>query len=355
MLREVIMESKSTRSLLGQRMLEPPKLADEIIIAQLRANYDLKSPALEFLPLGNDARAWAFRVESASGACYLKLRKGEVNEAALLVPQFLRRRGLRNAVAPLPTTSGQLFARADAYALTLYPFIEGKSRWDMSLTPTQWRDWGAIMAAIHGAAIPPSLTSAIPRAAFALKWLEKLARVEGALARGRFQHAIAEEMALIWRQNLAQIELSRRRYLALGAQLKGRSPAFLLCHADIHPANIIIDGTGFIHIVDWDETTLAPKERDLMFFVEDGRPAWTTEAFLSGYGERSLDWLGLAYYKYDWVMQELADYGERVFLSRDLSDSELALALGEFARLFDAGDVVDRAHRAYANLQASQT
>ncbi len=335
-------------------MLEPPKLADEIIVAHLRANYDLGSPALEFLPLGNDARAWAYRVESASGAYYLKLRKGEVNEASLLAPQFLRSRGLENAVAPLPTTTGLLFARADDYALTLYPFIEGKSKWDMTLTPAQWRDWGAIMAAIHRVAVPPNLADIIPREAFAQKWIERLKPVDGVLARGRFQHAVAEEMALIWRQNLADIELSRRRYQALGAQLAGRSPAFVLCHADIHPANIIIDGTGFIHIVDWDETTLAPKERDLMFFVDDGRPVETTAAFLSGYGERSLDRLGLAYYKYDWVMQELADYGERVFLSSDLSAGELAFALGEFARLFDADDVVDRAHRAYANLQAGQ-
>ena len=111
-----------------------------------------------------------------------------------------------------------------------------------------------------------------------------------------------------------------RRYLALGARLEDQPPAFVLCHADIHPANIIIDSAGALHIVDWDEALLAPKERDLMFFIDDGRSADTTDAFLAGYGDHTVDPLALAYYKYDWVIQELGDYGERVFLADDLSD-----------------------------------
>ena len=58
-----------------------------------------------------------------------------------------------------------------------------------------------------------------------------------------------------------------RRYRELGALLAADPPAFVLCHADIHTANIILNPRGEIRIVDWDETVIAPKERDLMFFV----------------------------------------------------------------------------------------
>ncbi|MCY3833725.1 MAG: phosphotransferase [Chloroflexi bacterium] len=335
-------------------MLERPKLADEFIIARLEASYDLGISALAFLPVGNDARAWAYRVETATGDFYLKLRKGAVNRAALLVPQFLQERGIRNAVAPLRTAGGELFARFDDYALMLYPFIAGDSKWDMTLSTAQWREWGGIMREIHCAAIPADLARAIPEEVFGLKWLSKLARVEAVLERGDIAGAIAADVADLWRSEAALIDLCRERYLATGARLASQPPAFALCHADIHPANIIIDAANRIHIVDWDETLLAPKERDLMFFIDDGRPAHTTEAFLAGYGAAPVDPLALAYYKYDWVMQELADYGERIFLSDDIGGGDLALAGSEFARLFEPGDVIERAQRAYARFRISE-
>ena len=100
---------------------------------------------------------------------------------------------------------------------------------------------------------------------------------------------------------------------------------------------------------------LAPKERDLMFFIDDGCSVHATESFLTGYGDPAVDQQALAYYKYDWVIQEFGDYGERVFLSPDLSEGELALAQREFARLFESDDVIERAQRAYDILQLSDT
>lgn len=342
-------------------MLERPKLADEGIIEQLRASYNLSVHSLEFLPIGNDARAWSFRVQTGSGDYFLKLRKGQVNRASLIVPDYLQNCGLENVVAPIRGESGQLHARLNCsagngdkadFSLMLYPYIEGESDWNMRLTAAQWRDWGRIMRAIHDAAIPLKLADEIPHEVFALKWLDKIERVEGVLTRGDHGGAVAAKVAQIWRDNADVIDLCRSRYLALGARLEDRSPAFVLCHADIHPANIIIDCAGAIHIVDWDEALLAPKERDLMFFIDDGRSAAAADAFLAGYGDHAVDPLALAYYKYDWVIQELGDYGERVFLADDLSDKDGALAQREFARLFAGGDVIDRAHRAYAKLSS---
>jgi len=40
---------------------------------------------------------------------------------------------------------------------------------------------------------------------------------------------------------------------------------FILCHADIHAWNLLIDVNGRLYIVDWDTLIFAPKERDLMF------------------------------------------------------------------------------------------
>lgn len=340
-------------------MLERPKLADELIIEQLRASWGIDALALEFLPIGNDARAWSFRVTAQSGEYFLKLRRGPVNRASLIVPHFLENCGIDNVVAPIRADSGQLHARLNGNAgnadnaLMLYPFIAGESEWDMRLTSAQWRDWGRIMRSIHDAPIPLALADEIPHEVFALKWLDKIERIEAVLTRGDHEGEVAATVAQIWRDNADVINLCRSRYLSLGARLEDEAPEFVLCHADIHPANIIIDSAGAIHIVDWDEALLAPKERDLMFFIDDGRSEANTDAFLAGYGDHAVDPLALAYYKYDWVIQELGDYGERVFLAAAIGDSEGALAEREFARLFAPDDVIDRARRAYAGYTRS--
>jgi spectinomycin phosphotransferase len=41
----------------------------------------------------------------------------------------------------------------------------------------------------------------------------------------------------------------------------------VLCHADLHTWNVLVDGDGRLWLVDWDEAILAPRERDLMFLV----------------------------------------------------------------------------------------
>ncbi len=293
-------------------------------------------------------------MKAAGRDYFLKLRKGGINPAALAAPDYLRSLGIDSAVAPLAAKSGRLHTALNGYTLLLYPFVAGKSEWDMALSGEQWRRWGGIMRAIHNAPITSTLAQSVPREVFAEKWLDKLQAVERALAQEAYAGDIAKAVARLWRENAHEIALARSRYLSLGARLAADPPPFVLCHADIHRANIIIDAADAIHIVDWDETIIAPAERDLMFFLYDGHSRADTAAFFDGYGEAPINWLALAYYKYDWVLQEFADYGERVFLSPDIGAADLALARREFEGLFAPDDVIDRAHQAYDRYMKSR-
>lgn len=55
------------------------------------------------------------------------------------------------------------------------------------------------------------------------------------------------------------------RAAGLAQSLRIQSPEFVLCHSDVHAANILIEAGGALYIVDWDDPVFAPKERDLMF------------------------------------------------------------------------------------------
>lgn len=127
--------------------------------------------------------------------------------------------------------------------------------------------------------------------------------------------------------------------------LRLTSPKMVLCHADIHTANVLIDAEGQLFIVDWDETILAPKERDLMFVVGGGVVGATAEErFFRGYGTTAIDPVTLAYYRYEWVVQEIGDFGARVFLTPELGEETQRDAVRGFRDLFRPGDVVQAAY-----------
>src|SRR5690606_31643040 len=110
----------------------------------------------------------------------------------------------------------------------------------------------------------------------------------------RRQHRIVSEL------------VSRAERLA--SFLQTRSLPFILCHADIHAGNILIDTSGQLYIVDWDTLILAPKERDLMYVgggLFGGRrsPQEEEALFYQGYGQVAVDPVALAYYRYERIVQ----------------------------------------------------
>ena len=56
-------------------MIEKPDIPDERIIGALNTSYSIQTSEIEFLPIGNDATAFSYRVETRDGNSYfLKLK-----------------------------------------------------------------------------------------------------------------------------------------------------------------------------------------------------------------------------------------------------------------------------------------
>jgi hypothetical protein len=53
--------------------------------------------------------------------------------------------------------------------------------------------------------------------------------------------------------------------------------------------------------------------------------------------------LALAYYRYEWCVQEIGDFGQRVFMANIAGKSIRQSALEGFKKLFSHGDVVEAA------------
>ncbi len=122
----------------------------------------------------------------------------------------------------------------------------------------------------------------------------------------------------------------------------------MLCHADLHTWNVVIDTEHRLWIVDWDEAVLAPKERDLMFVVGGISRSLIgpreEELFFRGYGEAVIDPLALSYYRYAWAVQDIGGYAQQVLSRPDLGAVTKRAAVEICMTLFEPGEIVELAY-----------
>ena len=327
-------------------MLEPPGLPDERIVTELRASFGIQVAALVFLPIGNDNDSWAYRVEAAPGLSYfLKVRSGAGPMPGAAVPSHLHRQGLPDILAPLLTSAGTPYAVVDRFALALYPLLDASTGAEAGLSARQWRELGATVRRIHTVPPTPELTRLVGRETFRPARRERIPDLEALLAAAAPDDPVARELAALWRARHDVIHALVERTDTLGRQLARSAFPHVLCHADLHTWNVLVDAGQRLWVVDWDEAILAPRERDLMFVVGGivhglVRPR-DTECFFQGYGEAAIDPDLLAYYRAAWAVQDIAAYGEQVLALPALGEESRRAGVAGFADLFEPGNVVD--------------
>jgi spectinomycin phosphotransferase len=326
-------------------MIEKPDIPDEKIIACLNENYSIQATDIEFLPLGNDSSAFAYRVETKNQKSYfLKIKKGISNLAGLFVPRFLKDNGIEQVIAPLPAKPQGLSVKMDEFDLILYPFITGNEAMKVGMTDAQWTEFGTTLKRIHAAKLDGNTLQYVAQESFTPKWSSLAKTLHEQVNTQNYDDPYEKELAIFWKENNEKIQTLIERAEMIGKRLQQNDLDFVLCHADIHTANILIAPENKMFIVDWDDILFAPKERDLMF-VPGNSTVETREEhfFFKGYGDVKIDPLVLAYYGYEWCVQEIADFGQRVLLTKDTGESTKKDAVEEFMKLFSQGDVVESA------------
>lgn len=327
-------------------MLEPPSIAVADLIERARTRFAIPVSGATFLPVGNDSAAWAFRLTGGEDAWFLKVLARPVGAASLEVPRLLAGHGIDHLLAPIPTATGDSFDEGEPYGFILYPFVDGESGGDVGLTTAQQTELGRVVRRIHEFPTPAALARSMRRERFVPPGVEAARRIGGEVRSGSSDDRFQRSLAAFWLRHRREIDRLVERAVALGAEARNRAWDPVICHADIHAWNVLVDRSGEFVVVDWDETLLAPRERDLMFvdggvggLQNDGR------AFFAGYGPIEVDPVVMAYYRFDWVVQELASYGDRV-LASDVGDATRAEAVDLLVSLFEPGNVVESAHRA---------
>jgi spectinomycin phosphotransferase len=337
-------------------MREPPMLVDATLRAVLQTYYGLSISALTFLPIGNDAASFVYRVDTADGMSYfLKVRTRQgFRAASLLIPRFLYEQGISHIITPIPTMAQKLWAAVDDFVVTLYPFLNARTGTEAGLSAQHWHELGATLQRIHAGPLSADLQQLIPCETFVPWRRHVLDDLESFIASPDLVDRVQRKLSRFWQSHQDKIWEIVNRCDALADELRQASLPNVLCHADIHTWNILLDAEQQIWIVDWDETMLAPKERDLMFVIggiaEGLVSEQATASFLKGYGDAAIDHRALTYYRCAWAVQEMAAYAEDVFFAPHLTERARRGSLAAFIDIFAPGNIAAIANASAENL-----
>ena len=340
-------------------MLVKPDLKDEGIVRCLRNAYGLSADKVYFLPLGADFNTAVYRVTTNSNRDYfLKLRQGDFNESSVSVPKYLSDLGLKQVIPPITTQGGRLWTSLASFKTIIYPYVKGHNAVEVSLSDQQWVEFGATMKKFHSADFPRAITRGTQRETFSPKWRRMVKVFLERIRHEVFEEPIAARMALFLESQSADILELVKRAEHLAGLLQNQKLDYILCHADIHGWNLLIDEEGAFYVVDWDTLLFAPKERDLMFIgagIWDSRrtPLEEEALFYEGYGPTAINYDAIAYYRSERVIQDIGEYCEQIFLS-DEGGADRIQSLNYLQSIFLPDGALQRAYQSYKSIKRSE-
>ncbi len=330
-------------------MLEKPDIQDEKITECLKDQYGMQTVRVGFLPLGADHDTAVYKVITDKGfVLFIKLRRGAFHEALVAIPRLLYDQGVSQVIPSKLTVDRKLWVGLDGYSLIVYPYIEGQTGFDKGLSDKQWSEFGQALRNIHNADIPNHLLNLLSKETFSPEWREIVKRYLDRIESENFTEPTAAKLAEFIKTKKTEIVSLIKRADQLGLKLLSQPHEFVLCHADMHGGNILIDAKDNLYIVDWDTLTLAPKERDLMF-IEGGIGAvWNeqrdSELFYQGYGKTEIDMLALTYFRCERIIQDIYSFCERILFS-DEGGRDREQGLEQLMKQFLPDYPVDRAFK----------
>ena len=231
-------------------MREPPRIAEEDLRTCLQDQYDLGLVTHVFLPLGHDYDAGVYRAVSEWGTAYLlKVTSRPLYEPRCLVPRYLNEQGIASVVAPIRTRSGALWTVIAEWTVIVYPWISGDSSLT-GMTDEQWKQVGTIFQRIHQVMQPPDGFASLRKETFDpteyVRWVRAFetqhSHIQG---RGAWERALH----FCWVAHQSTIHTVVTSLEKLAGVLQRRAGPYVICHADLHAANLIRDHAGHVFVL----------------------------------------------------------------------------------------------------------
>lgn len=317
----------------------------ESLISCLNADYGISAAVLTLLPIGADMNASVYKAETENRQSYfVKVKRGHGYDRSATLLALLQATGIQQIIPPVKTREGELTQPLGDFTVTVYPFIKGQNGFSCSLTDEQWVALGKVLRQVHEFDVPAFIKDLIRKEAYSDKWRKAVRALYGHIDATLNVDETALKLQSFMKEHKALIHHLVDRAEALSQTIQEDSSEFVLCHSDIHAGNVLIEEKGSLFIVDWDDPILAPKERDLMFMgggvANVWNNPWEEELFYKGYGKCKINRAILAYYRYERIVEDIAEYGQALLLTSEGGEERLEM-FKQFKGMFEPNGVVD--------------
>ena len=297
------------------------------LLHHLKTAYALPLRSITFFPEGEDS--YGYIVVSETGEKYFAKASTSVPDACLQLASLLRHRcNISGVVAPLETSDGILSIPWHGFRVSLFPFIEGKSRWDLwkvgkDFTDAALSQTAALLATLHRStdAIDPSC---LPVAKYDLPLRNELytalaAPTQKIPSQNQYQKQLLAALA----EHRSAVLETLDRYDTLGHSAATQHTPFVVTHGDPTPGNLILDTENRLHLIDWDGVCLGPPEKDLVSFTGERFEVVLERYIRERHTEVSLHADIFGFYIYEWTLNEIRDYSTKIlFKNKDTQQNE---------------------------------
>ena len=300
-------------------LTEPRDLDRSELRLALEGGWGLRDPQLDYLAVGFGSHHWSaidaggtrrfvtvddldasFRAGTDSDSAFADLDRAFRTAAALRDEA-----GLDFVVAPLFDGDGGLLRRvSQRYAMTVLPFVDGQSsEFGPYESADDRREVGDMLGRLHASSdrVPNELPR---REDFAVPARDALVGALNDRHRSWASGPFAEPARKLLQRNADELERRLLEYDELTAVVRLGSHSWVVTHGEPHAANVIRDPEGGLHLVDWDTTLIALRERDLHAVLDEDLTSW--QEYSEHAGPASLNQDALKLYRWWWNLADIA-------------------------------------------------
>ena len=188
-------------------MLEPPEISIADLIERARARFGILVDEAEFLPVGNDTAAWAYRISAGTDVWFLKVLGRPVDAASLEIPRYLGDYGVGHLIVPVPTVAGRPFDSGEPFSFIMYPFVDGRQGAETGLSTAHRVELGRLLRCIHDVRAPDELATIMRRERFEPRDVESARTMAERVRSGSFDDRLQRSLASIWLRHDREIDL----------------------------------------------------------------------------------------------------------------------------------------------------
>ncbi len=223
-------------------------------------------------------------------------------KASLPALNYLAQKGVIQINVPIANNARDYFIEKDNLLIVLFSFIDAPQSYEYSNYAL-----GKLLARVHAVVYDGQLP--VVQELFEYKHEKRFFKYLDKILKQQHDDKIRQELKHLLSKYKSELEFDFEQFSTLSAILKQKNHTWVFTHGDA-PGNVLVKNADDIYLVDWDEITLAPPERDLWFLD-------SKDDFMSGY--RSVfpdfkidDQLKL-YFMYLRYFNDLVEYFEEIY------------------------------------------